>query len=217
LNFASHRRWRTVAPRSRNRQGWRPYRPSERRTLPDLSTTFRQSILGHARPRGLCPRVSSSAFLNEASPSHNCRTRNAGKTRFPAPDRSQGDICVRSNSDRGVSMSAPLPRGPTDRVEKIRSANASRIKQGEENLLKEFAHLMGADVKAVRLTDRAAGDALGGAQTSPPPVIAVDQPAKQRRTDPSFPISVVDAALVSKKTSSKFRGDVLAVRSSYPH
>jgi hypothetical protein len=114
-------------------------------------------------------------------------------------------------------MSAPLPRGPTDRVEKIRSANASRIKQREENLLKEFAHLMGADVKAVRLPDRAAGDALGGAQTSPPPVIAVDQPAKQRRTDPSFPISVVDAALVSKKTSSKFRGDVLAVRSSYPH
>jgi hypothetical protein len=115
-------------------------------------------------------------------------------------------------------MSAPLPKGTANRGEKIKSANASRIEKPEENLLEEFAQLMGADVNAIRPLDRAAGGMQSGAsQTLPPPVIAVDQFAKQRSTVHSFPSAIGAAASASTEKSSEFRGDVLPVLSAHPH
>jgi hypothetical protein len=115
-------------------------------------------------------------------------------------------------------MSAPSPKGTANRGEKIKGANASRIKKPEENLLDEFAELMGADVNAIRPADRAArGRQSGASQTSPPPVIAVDQFAKQRSTVHSFPSSIGAAASASTEKPSEFRGDVLPVLNAHPH
>src|SRR5581483_5966247 len=80
-----------------------------------------------------------------------------------------------------VSMTGPLVNGPCARREQRKSASpASHIAQQEEHLLEEFAHLLGTEVSAIRLFDRAAGPAPGEArQASPRRAIAVEQITKQ--------------------------------------
>jgi hypothetical protein len=56
-----------------------------------------------------------------------------------------------------VSMSNAVLKGPCDPFEQRTTVTGSRAGQQEEDLLEEFARLMGADVSALRLVDKAAG------------------------------------------------------------
>ena len=77
-------------------------------------------------------------------------------------------------------MTSPLLNGPPGQCEERKSASPSHIEQQEEHLLEEFAALMGTEVSAVRLLDKAAD--LGSReaeQASPLRAIALEQITKQ--------------------------------------
>jgi hypothetical protein len=100
-------------------------------------------------------------------------------------------------------------KGPTDRIERRKSATTYRADQHE--MLEEFARLMGANVNAVRLSDNAVDDAHGGAPRAVPLVIAVDQDAKQRSTVDDFPKSIAKASLEPTEVWSALRNNELPV------
>jgi hypothetical protein len=100
-------------------------------------------------------------------------------------------------------MGAALPKSPANGAEKLQ----------EENLLAEFADFMGADVTAVRLSDKKAG----GWQNSPPHVISVDQAAWRQNAVHDVSNSTDDTAVALEQPWSELPGDIAPLLSFDPH
>ena len=114
-------------------------------------------------------------------------------------------------------MTSPLMNDPPGKCEQRKSAMAFHVGRQEEQLLEEFARLMGTEVSAVRLFDRAAGLAPGAAkQASSLRAIAIDRIAKQGAKRDGLLDSGGDAGAPSTEASPEARDDSPAT-SSGPH